>query len=97
MTTLVNIALLIFIFGTISATLVMCIYKWRLDEAYQIFAPAWLPREFCDFCIGFWISFVLTAILIFFISNIFYIAIPFGSASISKTLVNIARGNYKSR
>jgi hypothetical protein len=89
MTTLVNIALLIFIFGTISATLVMCIYKWRLDEAYQIFAPAWLPREFCDFCIGFWISFVLT--------NIFYIAIPFGSASISKTLVNIARGNYKSR
>jgi hypothetical protein len=85
-----KVAGLILIGGSVAATVVICLNKWGIIALYQVYRRAWMPGEVCDFCLCFWLSIPL----IFYISDISYIAAglaALGSASIGKTIINFAR------
>lgn len=91
-----EIAALILIVASISATVIMCLHKWGVGEWYYVHRKKWMTSQLCEFCIGFWSSVVITviAIRIFYISNILYIIVPFGAASITTLILSIARGRH---
>lgn len=67
-----------------SATIILCLVKWRIFEWLQIHYN-WTV---CKFCLGFWLCATMAlALYIFYSSNIFYIAIPFAGASITWKLI----------
>ena len=57
------------------------VIKWRWIEYFETF---YLENPVCDFCLGFWISLVLTVLSGMFINySIGFILIPFACASLS--------------
>lgn len=92
---LIKFLSLILISASISATLLVVFYKWKLDELYQVRRPSWMPAEVCDFCLGFWFSWPLVVYQICQTSDFSYLAVPFGAASIAKTLYNLARSKNR--
>lgn len=77
-----------------NATLIICFEKWGLLERYQIYRRKWMPDNLCVFCLGFWMAASQCAIVYFLSdSKIFYIAVAFASASLTKLIYE----NSKSR
>lgn len=85
-----NILSLAVTFALIAATIIITFKKWGVFDFYQVHRLAFMPAEVCEFCVGFWISVVLTVLMsISTESNISYIAIPFVSASLTLVIVRI--------
>lgn len=77
----------------ITATILLCLHKWGVFEYYQVHRPEWLKWDICVFCIGFWISCLVTLVFYFlpiefFTYKFLYIAVPFASASIVMVIYN---------
>jgi hypothetical protein len=54
---LVNLLALVLLAGLTAASLLVCLAKWHVLEAWEVKGPAWFPR--CDFCIGYWAGVLL--------------------------------------
>lgn len=73
-----------------TCTLMICFQKWGVLEYYESHKKTWMPKR-CDFCIGFWISFFLTIIVLF--QDVFLyggyqlLIIPFLCASLNRFLL----------
>lgn len=80
--------------GSAAATLLISLKKWRIDELYQVHRERFskrLPREFCFFCVGFWLCVGLTFGLYLVLANSFYIVVPFIAAPICKIIYEKSR------
>lgn len=83
---------LIISIGLLSAGLIMTAIKFGIIDWYELNRKTWMP-EFCVFCLGFWLSVGMIALL--FISGFpmewIYFFTPFASAALSRiALENIA-------
>lgn len=52
---LVNLLALVLLAGLTAASLLVCLAKWRVLQAWEVHGPEWLPKR-CDFCAGYWAS-----------------------------------------
>lgn len=75
---------LILTISGITATLLLCLHKWGAFEYYEVHRPIWLTWEVCTFCIGFWISVLLTVLFGHYEGYI-----PFACASFSFAIYKI--------
>jgi hypothetical protein len=51
---LLNLLAAVLLTGLTAASLLVCLAKWHVLEAWEVKGPAWFPR--CDFCAGYWLS-----------------------------------------
>lgn len=57
---LTNLLALIILAGLTAASLLVCLAKWKVLQAWEVKRPEWLIRR-CDFCAGYWLSVLLLA------------------------------------
>lgn len=55
---LVNLLALVLLTGLTAASLLVCLAKWHVLEAWEVRRPRWLMKR-CDFCAGYWLSVAL--------------------------------------
>jgi len=55
---LVNLLALVLLAGLTAASLLVCLAKWRMLQAWEVHGPKWLPKR-CDFCAGYWLGVLL--------------------------------------
>jgi hypothetical protein len=57
---LVNLLALVILAGLTAASLLVCLAKWGVLQAWEVKRPEWLMKR-CDFCAGYWLSVLLLA------------------------------------
>lgn len=79
---MIEIGWLTLLTSAISATIILCLGKWRILEWFEIH-----HQPICKFCLGFWLCTIQAwTIYIWIDPNIFNIAIPFAGAAITRKL-----------
>jgi len=71
--------------GLIVATVIKSIEKWGWLDWYSTYRRPWMPVGDCKFCMAFWFSFPIVAILVtgLGIREWQLIFVPFASASVA--------------
>jgi hypothetical protein len=57
---MLNLLALVLLAGLTAASLLVCLAKWRVLQAWEVHRPWWLMKR-CDFCLGYWLSVLLLA------------------------------------
>ena len=57
---LLQLLALVILTGLTAASLLVCLAKWKVLQAWEVKRPAWLMKR-CDFCAGYWLSVLLLA------------------------------------
>lgn len=55
---LLNLLALVLLAGLTAASLLVCLAKWGVLQAWEVKRPLWLMKR-CDFCAGYWLSVAL--------------------------------------
>lgn len=83
---ILNIALVL---GGLNTSLSILLYKIGFINWYEVYAPNWLPKDFCFFCFSFWLSLTQVAIYQAYTNETLYIFIcPLLAASFTRFLLS---------
>lgn len=89
MLTITQLISWVFTIAFVNTTIVLCLYKWKILENYQVFRKKWMPKADCYLCITFWLGLAFTMPFVMDLKWQVGI-IPFAGASISNYLINIS-------
>jgi hypothetical protein len=94
---LVNTAGAFLLVAALAACGLTLLVKWSVIEWLQVRASRfkYLPVN-CEFCLLFWLSVFITLCLpLIFQAKIFYIAVPFGAATIAKAIYENSKNRLR--
>jgi hypothetical protein len=93
----IELAACVFLVSCIVCTIIIVAGKWHLIEFYEVHIKGrkifrYRLGEVCYFCLSFWLSVVIVAVLFCCIKiSYFYFVVPFASASLTIFIIeNIA-------
>ena len=85
---MLNLLVYSFLVASLSAFIVIILHKTRIIDGLSKSTNSYLYKlSQCNFCLSFWVSLVISCLVVVYTGNILYMAIPVISSPISRIML----------